>query len=142
MSGEKKSTKINFLGPDTARWGGGLPREGVGVEKFVPSLKSLSSLGFEGRNLRRPRIFAGISQTPGAPKKCMQKKVYVHFSAPIAVAMSPVRRPDPPNLGGEDSPPKFRGRPSKDTKQRVSDIPSPNLGGAFPPIRARLRGRT
>ena len=28
----KMSTKINFLGPETARWDGGLPREGVGVE--------------------------------------------------------------------------------------------------------------
>ena len=25
----KRSTKINFLGLETARWGGGLPREGV-----------------------------------------------------------------------------------------------------------------
>ena len=51
-----KSTKINFLGPETARWGGGLPREGVAAENFVPSLESLSSLGFEERN------FAGMSR--------------------------------------------------------------------------------
>ena len=38
------------MGPESAGWGGDLPREGVGVEKFVPSLESLSSLGFEGRN--------------------------------------------------------------------------------------------
>ena len=44
---EKKSTKINFLGPETARWGGVLPREGVVAEKFVPALESFSSLGFE-----------------------------------------------------------------------------------------------
>ena len=37
----QKSTKINFLGPETARWGGGLPREGVVAEKLVPSLESL-----------------------------------------------------------------------------------------------------
>ena len=42
----KKSTKINFLGPETARWGGGLPREGVVAENFVPALESLFSLGF------------------------------------------------------------------------------------------------
>ena len=60
----KKSTKINFLGPETAWWGGGLPREGVGVEKFVPSLESLSSWGFEERNLGRPGDFAGMSTDP------------------------------------------------------------------------------
>ena len=38
---------MNFWGPETARWGGGLPREGVVAEKFVPFLKSLSSLGFK-----------------------------------------------------------------------------------------------
>ena len=32
----KKSTKINFLGPETAWWGG-LPREGVVAEKCPPS---------------------------------------------------------------------------------------------------------
>ena len=41
----KNNIKINFLGPETARWGGDLPREGVVAEKFVPSLESLSSLG-------------------------------------------------------------------------------------------------
>ena len=45
----KTSPKINFLGPETAGWGGGLLHEGVGVEKFVPSLESLFSFGFEGR---------------------------------------------------------------------------------------------
>ena len=34
--------------------GWGSSREGVGVEKFVPSLESLSSLGFEGRSLGCP----------------------------------------------------------------------------------------
>ena len=48
-SGKKKITKINFLGPEAARWGGGLPREGVVAKMFVPSLESLSSLGFEER---------------------------------------------------------------------------------------------
>ena len=57
----KKSTKINFLGLEIAGWGGGLPREGVGVEKFVPSLESLSSLSFEERNLGCPGNLAGMS---------------------------------------------------------------------------------
>ena len=34
-------TKMNFWGPETASWGGGLPREGMVVEKLVPSLESL-----------------------------------------------------------------------------------------------------
>ena len=72
----KKSTKINFWGPETARWGGGLPREGVVAEKFALSLKSLSSLGFEGRNLGCPENFAGMSRTRGVFKK------FVHFSFP------------------------------------------------------------
>ena len=55
----KKNTKINFWGPEAARWGGRLPREGVVVEKFVPSLESVSSLGFEGRTLGCPGILPG-----------------------------------------------------------------------------------
>ena len=70
----KKSTKINFSGLETARWGGGLPREGVVAEKFVPSLESLSSLGFEEKNLGCPGNFAGMSQTPGGVQKVCAKK--------------------------------------------------------------------
>ena len=79
----KKSTKINFLGPETARWGGGLPREGVVAEKFAPSLESLSSLGFEERNLGCPGNFAGMSRTLGGVRKVCAKKVRAHFSFPI-----------------------------------------------------------
>ena len=49
--------------------GGGLPREGVVAEKFVLSLKSLSSLGFEERHLGCPGNFAGMSRTPGGVQK-------------------------------------------------------------------------
>ena len=76
----KKSTKIKFLGPETARWGGGLPREGVVAENFVPALETLSSLGFEERNPGCPGNFAGMSRTPaGVPKVCA-KKLGAHFS--------------------------------------------------------------
>ena len=78
----KKSTKIKFLGPETARWGGGLPREGVVAENFVPALESLSSLGFEERNLGCPGNFAGMSRTPGGVQKVCAKKVRAHFSFP------------------------------------------------------------
>ena len=77
---EKKSTKIYFLGLETARWGGGLPRQGVVAEKFVPSLESLSSLGFEGGNLGSPGNFAGMSRTPGVVHKVCAKKACIFRS--------------------------------------------------------------
>ena len=83
-SGKKKSTKTNFLGPETAGWGGGLPREGVAIEKLVPSLESLSSLGLEGRDLGCPRHFAGVARTPGGVQKVCARKVRVHVSFPIS----------------------------------------------------------
>ena len=52
------------------------------AKKFVPSLESLSSLGFEGRNLGCPGIFAGMSRTPGDVQKVCAKEVCVHFSFP------------------------------------------------------------
>ena len=76
----KKSTKTNFLGAETARWGGGLPRKGLVAEKFVPSLESLSSLGFEERDLGCPGNFAGMSRISGGVQKVCAKKVRAHFS--------------------------------------------------------------
>ena len=78
----KKSTKIKFLGAETARWGGGLPREGVVAENFVPALETLSSLGFEERNPGCPGNFAGMSRTPGGVRKVCAKKLRAHFSFP------------------------------------------------------------
>ena len=56
---EKKSTKINFLGPETARWGGHLPPFGC------------------------PGNFAGMSRTPGGGQTVRAKEVCAPFSAPI-----------------------------------------------------------
>ena len=72
---------------------GGLPREGVMVEKFVPSLESLSSLGFEGKNLGCPGIFAGMSRTPGGVQKVGAKKVRAHFSFPRLGRSAPPKLP-------------------------------------------------
>ena len=84
----KKSTKINLLGPEIARWDGGLPREGVGVEKFVPSLKSLISLVFEGGNLGCPGNFAGMSGTPGGVQKVRAKKSSCTSSLPLCIRLT------------------------------------------------------
>ena len=86
----KKSTKIKFLGPETAGWGGGLPCEGVGVEKVVPSLESLFSLGFEGGSLACPGNFAGMSRTPGGVQKvCTTKFVRIFRSLVSTLLFQP-----------------------------------------------------
>ena len=69
---------MNFLGPETAGWGRGLPHEGV-VEKFVLSLslslESLFSLFFESKEgtWDVPGIFAGMSRTPGGVRRVCAK---------------------------------------------------------------------
>ena len=63
------------------RWG--FPREGVVAENFVPSLESLSSLGFEERNLGCPGNFAGMSRTLGGVQKVCAKRVRAHFCSLI-----------------------------------------------------------
>ena len=39
-TGNEKSTKIGFWGLETIWWGWDLPWEGVGIEKFAPSLET------------------------------------------------------------------------------------------------------
>ena len=78
---EKKSTKINLLGLETARWGGGLPREGVVAEKFVRSLESLSSLEESGVS----QNFGRDVPDPWRCSKVCAKKVGAHFSFPIPI---------------------------------------------------------
>ena len=85
----EKSTKIKFLGPETARWGGGLPREGVVAENFVPTLETLSSLGFEERNPGCPGNFAGMSRTPGGVQKFVQKN-FVRIFRSLITASAPL----------------------------------------------------
>ena len=77
-----KSTKINFLGPETARWGGGLPREGVVAETFVPSLESLCLPWVSKRGIWDiPGILPGCPGPLGVLKVCAEK-VRAHFSFP------------------------------------------------------------
>ena len=77
------------MGPEKAGWGGGLPRERGGVvEKFAPSVESLSSLGFEGKNPERPGNFAGMSRSPGGVRKVCAKKRFVLIFWPLLVQES------------------------------------------------------
>ena len=57
FSARKKSKNINlsYLGPETAGWGRGLPRDGVVVEKFVPPSK-VCRREFKGQQNRGNRI--------------------------------------------------------------------------------------
>ena len=73
--------------------GWGLPREGAVVEKFVPSLESLSSLGLEGRSLGCPGNFTGMSQTPGGVQNICAKKVCAYFLFPNCVLLTGLRAP-------------------------------------------------
>ena len=99
LQARKKSTKIKFLGPETARWGGGLPREGVVAENFVPALETLSSLGFEERNPGCPGNFAGMSWTPGGVQKVCAKKLRAHFSFPNSREFIDSRSREIPDCG-------------------------------------------
>ena len=78
VQARKKSTKIYFLGPEIAGWGGGLPRERVVVEKFVLALESLSSLGFEQMSLE----FCRDIPDPWGCSKSLCKKSSCAFSFP------------------------------------------------------------
>ena len=83
--------KISFLSPESVGSGGDLRREGV-VEKFVPFLQSLSSLGFEARNLGRPKNCQDIPSPEDVQKVGAKKNVCAHFSAPYQ------RAPNPPEF--------------------------------------------
>ena len=51
----------NSLGPETAQSGGGLRREGVGVEKLIPSLESSCLVSKPRENRLCPGDISGIS---------------------------------------------------------------------------------
>ena len=70
-------------GPETAWRGGGLLREGVVAKNFVLSLESLSSFGFEERNLGCPGNFAGCPGPLGVFQKFVLKKFVRIFRSPI-----------------------------------------------------------
>ena len=59
---------------------GSFTRSGGG--RKLCALESLSSLGFEERNLGCPGNFAGMSRTAGGVQKVCAKRVRAHFSFP------------------------------------------------------------
>ena len=79
LSGKKKEPKPKLFGPDIFGWGGGLPREGVGAEKFGMSLKT-REIELFGRDI--PGFCRDI---PEAPEKFEKRKVCVRFWAPNLV---------------------------------------------------------
>ena len=82
-SGKKKEPKPKLLGPDIFGWGGGLPREGVGAEKFGMSLEARETKHFW-------RDIPGFCRDiPKVPEKFEKKKVRVQFPFPYPVIRSP-----------------------------------------------------
>ena len=63
---EERAQRLTF-------WLPGGPREGVLAEKFAPALESLSSLGFQERNLRCSGNLAGMSRNSGVFQKFVPK---------------------------------------------------------------------
>ena len=72
-SGKIKEHKPKVLGPDIFRWGGVLPREGVGAKKFGMFLETQKTKLLGGIS----RDFAGISQ-PLTTHTPLNKGVEVH----------------------------------------------------------------
>ena len=74
----QRNTKIYFLGQRTTWWGGGLPREGVGVEKFIPSLESLfPPLETQGKQILSPVCFGNVRGCPLDPWGCAKRFVLI-----------------------------------------------------------------
>ena len=65
---KKKEPKPKLFGPDIFRWGGGLPREGVGAKKFGMSLEAQANQTFWQDILEFGR------DIPGVPEK-FEKKI-------------------------------------------------------------------
>ena len=78
-----KNAKLRFCGPETTRWSGGLPCEGVVVNNFVPSLESSFHRVSEGRDLGCPGNFVRMSQGSGGSQKVCARKGLCSCSLPI-----------------------------------------------------------
>ena len=72
----KNEPKPKLLSPDIFRWGGGLPREGVGAKKFGRSLET------QGIKLFWRDIPGFCRDIPEAPEK-FEKKMFGFNSRPL-----------------------------------------------------------
>ena len=84
MSGKKKEHKLNFLVRKLAGVAGGLPHEGVWVQKFAPSkFRSLPSKPRKNRLCpREVPNFAAMSRTLGGVQKVLVKKMFLLIFRP------------------------------------------------------------
>ena len=82
---ERRAQRLTFGSGDRPVGWGSSTRRGGG-RKVRASLESLSSLGFEGRNLECPGNFAGMSRIPGGVQKVCAKKI--SFCAFFALCVS------------------------------------------------------
>ena len=73
LSVKKKEPKPKLFGPDIFGWGGGLPREGVGAEKFGMSLETRET------KLFRRDIPGFCRDIPEVPEKFEKKKFVFNF---------------------------------------------------------------
>ena len=69
---KKKSIKINVLGPEIARCGGVLPRQELGVRKFVPCFENFVFLAFRGTE---PGMSQEFCQAVPDPLGCSEIRV-------------------------------------------------------------------
>ena len=72
-SGKKKEPKPKLFGPGILRWGGGLPREGVGAEKLGMSLETRETKLFWWD------ILGFCRDIPEVPEKFEKKKFVFNF---------------------------------------------------------------
>ena len=80
LSGTRKEPKPTLLSPDIFRWGGGLPREGVGAKKFGMPLETREIKLFW-------RDIPGFRRDiPEAPEKFEKKKFGLNSRPLILVA--------------------------------------------------------
>ena len=73
LSQAKKEHKLKLLGPDIFRWDGGLPREGVGANKFGMSLETKGNQIF-GQDVRD-----FCRDIPEVPEMFETKKIVFYF---------------------------------------------------------------
>ena len=82
-SGKKRrAQRLTFLDPETARWDGGLPREGVVAEKVRALRRKFVLLVFRREESGMSREFCWDVPDPCGCSKVCAKKVRAHFSFP------------------------------------------------------------